>query len=614
MLMAHLCMKRNCMVAVTGDDMVLPFVNLLSFIFYAYQQGGGWYKALKKLLATHDCLSLILYCDEVTPGNPLASRVGRKCWVVYCAIKQMDGLLADVDAWVTLFIARSSLVQNVAAGMSAIMKEVLLNISKNPVCDVQHFGLMLKQPAGGPNVFLKLQFCFFLQDGQAMKMVYSVKGDSGSRFCPLCKNIFACKEESDELPTVCRFLKREQLQLSSDVEIMASWKRTQQRANEYKSKKMTAAAFSQWQQATGITWEPECLLASPLLEDVLQPCKQWVHDWLHCLLSNGIFAIASFLLLNSLNVWDTMLDYVAMWTLPKHLQGINIKALFEPAKGKKNKKSEKINATASELMTLEPVLTQFVEKVALPAGTFIAECEAYVALATLVQMFQGKLEPQTLLSQVERVLALWCAAGWQDRMIKKHHWLLHFPSHVEVHGKIASCFTAERKHKDISKHAVSMFNTTYFERGALDEVINQELHALGDPASLFEDLCLVKPALLPKKMLHIGQQIWPFAQQVFTGHTLKLQHGATVTKGDVVLLKEHANLKCCKVTAHLSHAGQFVSLVTLFSLLEVGPGRKYAIWKDTGDLVLVYAEQFLTPVAYSVSGDICTTLVPLAWR
>ena len=73
-----------------------------------------------------------------------------------------------------------------------------------------------------------------------MKMVYSVKGDSGSRFCPLCKNIFACKEESDELPTVCRFLKREQLQLSSDVEIMASWKRTQQRANEYKSKKMTS--------------------------------------------------------------------------------------------------------------------------------------------------------------------------------------------------------------------------------------------------------------------------------------------------------------------------------------------------------------------------------------
>ena len=78
----------------------------------------------------------------------------------------MDGLLADVDAWVTLFIARSSLVQNVAAGMSAIMKEVLLNIFKNPVCDVQHFGLMLKQPAGGPNVFLKLQFCFFCKMGK----------------------------------------------------------------------------------------------------------------------------------------------------------------------------------------------------------------------------------------------------------------------------------------------------------------------------------------------------------------------------------------------------------------------------------------------------------------
>ena len=35
---------------------------------------------------------------------------------------------------------------------------------------------------------------------------------------------------------------------------------------------------------------------------------------------------------------------------------------------KKHRKSEKIDATASELMTLGPVLTHSVEKVALPAA------------------------------------------------------------------------------------------------------------------------------------------------------------------------------------------------------------------------------------------------------
>ena len=83
---------------------------------------------------------------------------------------------------------------------------------------------------------------------------------------------------------------------------------------------------------------------------------------------------------------------------------------------------------------------------------------------------------------------------------------------------------------------MSMYNTKYFERGVLDEVINQEFHSLGDPATLCTEPGLLKASPLPKKMLHIGQQIWPFAQDVCTGHTLKLQHGGNVSKGDAVLL------------------------------------------------------------------------------
>ena len=97
---------------------------------------------------------------------------------------------------------------------------------------------------------------------------------------------------------------------------------------------MTAADFQRWQQAAGFTRQAESLLASPLLEGVLKPCKQWAHDLLHRLLSNGIFAIAAFLLLSSLEVWDTLFKYVAMRCLPQHLQGISIKSLFEPSRVK----------------------------------------------------------------------------------------------------------------------------------------------------------------------------------------------------------------------------------------------------------------------------------------
>ena len=99
-------------------------------------------------------------------------------------------------------------------------------------------------------------------------------------------------------------------------------------------------------------------------------------------------------------------------------------------------------------------------------GSVTAECEAYVALATLVQMFQGNMQPQTLLAQVETVLRLCCAAGWQDRVIKKHHWLLRFPARLEEHGVTASCFTAERKHKDVSRRAVGMYNAKCLKEGS----------------------------------------------------------------------------------------------------------------------------------------------------
>ena len=218
------------------------------------------------------------------------------------------------------------------------------------------------------------------------------------------------------------------------------------------------------------------------------------------------------------------------------------------------------------------------------------------------------------LSQQFTVLRLWCAAGWQDRMIKKHHWLLHFPSHLEEHGMTVSCFTTERKHKDVSRHAVSMYNTKYFERGVLDEVINQEFHCLGGPATLCTEPGLLKASPLPKKMLHIGQQILPFAQDVCTGHTLKLQHGGNVSKGDVVLLHGPPTWKCGMVNVHLSHAGQCVSVVTLFSLVEIGPGTNFAVWKSTDDLAVVQSSQILAPVTYSLNGGTYTTLVPLAWR
>ena len=270
-----------------------------------------------------------------------------------------------------------------------------------------------------------------------MTYCYSVKGDSGSRFCLQCKNIFEIKakkagsDSEEELPEVCKYVKVSQLELASDEEVLASWARMQTRAERHRAGFLSASDFKQWEQACGISWDENSLLASPSLQGLLKPCTQWVHDWLHCLLSNGIFATATFLWLNSLDMWETLQGYVGLWQLPKHQQVLyNISAMLDPARVKKHKKSGKMNCTASELLSLEPILTHFAQTVVKPSGKHLEECNAYLSLAMVVQMFQythhGFLTPDDTEAQVEKSLSLWLAAGWQDHMIKKHHWLLHF--------------------------------------------------------------------------------------------------------------------------------------------------------------------------------------------
>lgn len=140
---------------VQGGIVRLFFVNFLTYLFQAYECGGGFYNALNQLLAAHSSLSIILYSDEVAPGNPLST-------IVYAAIKEMAGLLSDVDAWATLFVAKSSVVGTLSGSISQMPKEILENTFRNPICNVEHLGLMLKGPPGKKVVNVKLTFACFV--------------------------------------------------------------------------------------------------------------------------------------------------------------------------------------------------------------------------------------------------------------------------------------------------------------------------------------------------------------------------------------------------------------------------------------------------------------------
>ena len=129
-----------------------------------------------------------------------------------------------------------------------------------------------------------------------MKYIFSVRGDGASRFCPMCKNLFVlkaavCSEEDDEdCSMMCKTIKHSELDLCTDSELFQAWDRLADRRGN-----VSAGDWKLWQQATGMTFTAHGLLEDKSLRHMVKPLKQWCHDYMHGMCSNGV--------MNSLIFW-----------------------------------------------------------------------------------------------------------------------------------------------------------------------------------------------------------------------------------------------------------------------------------------------------------------------
>ena len=224
---------------------------------------------------------------------------------------------------------------------------------------------------------------------------WSLKGDAGTRFCGLCKNVFSHSEDDGGVSEVTRWTSFGQLQLTESEEVFASWDRMAGRWST-----CSAGEFKRWQQAADITFSPEAVLADRTLRDVLDPCRQYKHDWMHCLCSNGILSIGIYCLMEEMDCWQNFGDYVGLWAIPGQWKqcGINVQKLFTNERVQKHRKGTKFSCTASELITVLPILVHYIKKVCVEH--MVKEAECIQVLAHLVDLLQAtwpmSVEPEAI--------------------------------------------------------------------------------------------------------------------------------------------------------------------------------------------------------------------------
>ena len=134
----------------------------------------------------------MLYSDEVVLGNPLATSSRRNFQIVFFSFLEFGTVaLSHEESWCCAMVEFSRVINSLAAGMSQMFAAIIKVFFNLNGIDISKSGVSLPGEGGTIRLFAKL--AAFLQDGGAHKTTWHCRGDGASKFCLLCKNLFASK-------------------------------------------------------------------------------------------------------------------------------------------------------------------------------------------------------------------------------------------------------------------------------------------------------------------------------------------------------------------------------------------------------------------------------------
>ena len=279
--------KANTPYGKVVQQMALPlaklplweYVHPMALLYYLALISTAFGDMMAESIVEGVPMRVIIYIDEICPGNPLRPDKARTLQAIYwCLADWPQWILQRTAAWPVFGTIRSSIVKLLPGGVPQLMKNILyvfwpltgdsfangitIHVQKNPIIVTGIF-------AG------------FLADEKAHKELTGTKGASGSKICVNCNNVFnRVKQAALIAGTVCiACCDPDQFQSNTNDTIYASYDYIAANLDDRNA----------LQQYLGLKYEPEGLLhdvtfaqftnlstrhcetgSTPLLEEVLR--------------------------------------------------------------------------------------------------------------------------------------------------------------------------------------------------------------------------------------------------------------------------------------------------------------------------------------------------------
>ena len=263
-------------------------------------------------------LSLVLYFDEVEPGDAL-KKCDRKILAVYWSIEEFGiDALANDDCWFTLACIRTTILDTLKDGYCQIMCCVLdvFFVIEGSFKD----GVVLRFDARA--YCTRLHFNTFVSDEKAIKQLTGVKGASGKKpclFCMNCVNYRFFKGDPTGFHVSSTCLRRTGPGPHLRPHTNESLKETYRKVMRAKAT-LGSTAFGKYQTDMGFSLNEKY---HPILRNEFLPISSIVWDPLHVYFSDGIWEIETEEFLDRLEALKCSLGYAQLdaylheWTWPK---------------------------------------------------------------------------------------------------------------------------------------------------------------------------------------------------------------------------------------------------------------------------------------------------------
>lgn len=477
---------------------------------------------------------LVLYIDEIRPGNVLRPDKGRSTQCIYWTLTCFPEWFRTRElGWFTAMCLRSSVLEQVPGHTSGLLRTLLgvwYATSGDNLADPG-----VAAPCGPEFFAFRAEFAGFLGDEKALKEIWHVKGASGTKPCLMCKNVM--QQRGDPVPDAyVRTLscgRLEELDLHSDSSIFecADMLAAQAQAGTQSAKDRKVL-----QQALGMNFEPHGLLYSGALRTILRPATGTYWDWMHCLMSGGVVPVEVYALLCSMRgegLSLTELDsFASEFVVPK---GRNKLARnYFQQRVRDSADDGVLKSFASELFFVVEVLWQFCVLVLTPAGKLPRHVRAFELLRRIVRLCSMGDAVLTRLAELRAVICehheLFVEL-YPTRVRPKLHYLLHLPDVFRSLQANLSCFVTERKHRAVKEIAASVFR--HYEQSVTSTLVNASISQL-----------LERRLQVPRGQLEGGRR-FDEALEVFSGIVDGAEHVWAGTR---------ATYSCCGPVCKGAHA------------------------------------------------------------